>query len=234
MLDESHNLSNAQNVATVIHDIASPVTLIRLNLDLLENELEIYQGSRSRSLILKKYIKRAITGVEKVAKVLNYSLDCQYKNYQQETFCVKKELIAVIKNFEIRSIHEKVELKFDINHKCKIFGSKSAFHRVFGNLIGNALDAYSTCKNQDEKRIKITAHKGGEHFVITFEDRAGGIPESMQKYLFKEQYTTKSNGNGLGLVSIKNLVVDHFKGFINCYSTKGKGTIFAIALPLSK
>jgi len=234
VISKNNNFSNAQNVATVMHDIASPVTLIRLNLDLLENELEINQELKAQSVILKKYIKRAIIGVEKVSKVINYSLDTQYRNYRQEIFCVKKELINVIKNFEIRSIHEKVELKFNINHRCKIIGSKSAFHRVFGNLIGNALDAYSTCKNQDEKRIKITAHKGGEHFVITFEDRAGGIPESMQKYLFKEQYTTKSNGNGLGLISIKNLVVDHFKGFINCYSTKGKGTIFAIALPLAK
>jgi len=234
MLDKSHNLSNAQNVATVMHDIASPVTLIRLNLDLLENELEINQELKAQSLLLRKYIKRAIIGVEKVTKVINYSLDCQYRNYQQEIFCVKKELINVIENFEIRSIHEKVELKFNINHKCKIIGSKSAFHRVFGNLIGNALDAYSTCKNQDGKRIRITAYKGGEHFIITFEDRAGGIPDTIQKYLFKEQYTTKSKGNGLGLISIKNLVEQHFKGFINCYSRKGQGTIFAIALPLAR
>lgn len=234
MLGKSHNLSNAQNVATVMHDIASPVTLIRLNLDLLENELEINQELKAQSLLLRKYIKRAIIGVEKVTKVINYSLDSQYRNYQQEIFCIKKELINVIDSFEIRTLNEKVKLDFFINHRCKIAGSKNAFHRVLGNLISNALDAYSINIGQEGKKINIKAYKSGEFFVITFEDRAGGISETMQKYIFKEQYTTKSKGNGLGLISIKNLVEQHFKGFINCYSRKGQGTIFAIALPLAR
>ena len=234
MLDKSHSLSNAQNVAIVIHDIASPITLIRLNLDLLENELEIDQELKIKSLILRKYIKRAIIGVEKVTKVINFSLDNQYRNFEQEIFCVKKELINVIKTFEIRTLNEKVRLDFYINHRCKIMGNKSAFHRVIGNLIGNALDAYSTNIEKEDKKINIKAYRSGEFFVITFEDRAGGIPDTIQKYLFKEQYTTKSKGNGLGLISIKKLVEEHFKGFVNCYSRKGQGTIFAIALPLTK
>jgi len=41
-------------------------------------------------------------------------------------------------------------------------------------------------------------------------------------------------GNGLGLISIKALVEEHFGGFLNFYTIKGQGTVFAIALPLLK
>ena len=239
MIGKDESFANAQNIATVIHDMASPVTLIRLNLDLLENEMEINQSLRSHSLIIRKYIKRAILGIEKVSKIMNYSIDTQYRNYHQESFNLKTELINIIKTFEIRSINEKVELKFNIDNKSTIKGSKNAFHRVIGNLISNALDAYSAntdCVNKAlefSKKIIIKAHKSGNYFIITFEDKAGGIPNTIQKHLFKEQYTTKSKGNGLGLISIKTLVEEHFKGFINCYSIKGNGTVFAIALPLA-
>jgi signal transduction histidine kinase len=128
-------------------------------------------------------------------------------------------------------------------------GSKDAFHRLFGNLISNSLDAYSAreigrvqkgagkglkAEIKNEKEICISAYKNGDFVVITFEDKAGGIPKMIQKYLFKEQYTTKSKGNGLGLISIRALVEEHFHGFLNCFCTKGIGTIFVIALPLSK
>jgi signal transduction histidine kinase len=235
MIGKSNIISNTQNIAMVIHDIASPITLIRLNLDLLEYEMSQGRGVKTQSPTVKKYIKRAIIGVEKVSKIINYTMDSQYRNYNQETFNVKTELTNVINTFEIRSINERVELNCCIDNKIKIAGSKNAFHRVFGNLIGNALDAYSMCKGKgmNEKRIKVKAYKSGKYFIITFEDRAGGIPKTIQNKLFKEQYTTKSRGNGLGLISIKTLVEEHFRGFINCYSVKGQGTVFAIALPIS-
>jgi signal transduction histidine kinase len=196
--------------------------------------MDINQDIKSKSLIIRKYLRRAIIGVERVSRIMNYTIDTQYKNYNQDCFNIKSELINVIKSFEIRSQIENVELCLRCEITNKLTGSKNAFHRILGNLIANGFDAFQNHKYQCDKVLKIKAHTSGNYLIITFEDNAGGIPCSIQKHLFKEQYTTKSKGNGLGLISIKALVEDHFGGFLNCYSIKGQGTVFAIALPLLK
>lgn len=230
MIGTRTNVQSATDIATVIHDIASPVTLIRLNLDMIEDQMEIVNTNSK----LKKYLKRAITGVEKVTKILNFSATRQYNQYKLECFNTKSEIKNIIKAFELRCINQSVRIKIFSSCDLKIIGSKQAFHKVIGNIISNCLDAYQQTFCKGEKTININCFKSGEYFTITFEDNAGGIPATIQKYLFKQQFTTKTNGSGLGLISIKKLVEEHFRGFINCYSIKNHGTLFAIALPLSK
>jgi signal transduction histidine kinase len=234
MIGKIFNLPIAQNITTVIHDIASPVTLIRLNLDMLETKIQETHTSKSQILTIKKYLKRAITGVEKVSKIIDFTMDNQYSIQSQESFNVKRALLNIINSFEIRTTTEKVGFKFNIDNKARIQGSIIAFNKVLGNLISNAFDAYSYCKDTADKKVSISAHKNGNYLIITFEDMAGGISDAILKNIFKKQFTTKSNGNGIGLISINNIIVNQFKGFINCFSKKGKGTIFAIAFPLSK
>jgi len=237
MIGTRTTVQSAQNIATVIHDIASPVTLIRLNLDLLENQMEVINTNsklKTQALVLKRYLKRAITGVEKVTKILNFSATIQYNQYKIEAFNTKTEIKNVINTFEIRCLSQDVNIKLFSNCDLKIQGSKQAFHKVLGNIISNSLDAYLQIRTQLKKTIWINCFKSGDYLTITFEDNAGGIPSTIQRYLFKQQFTTKTNGSGLGLISIKKLVEEHFLGFINCYSIKNQGALFAIALPLSK
>jgi signal transduction histidine kinase len=221
----------APSVTTVIHDIASPMTLIRLNLDLLENQLIEIKNPNQKTINLIKYVKRAINGVDKIKNIINNSLEDQYSEHKKEIFSVKREIHRIAGTFEMRLINENVKIKIHILSDHKLKGLKNAFQRIMSNLITNSLDAFSNSQEQN-KTIKISAFISGQHYVVSVEDNAGGIPMVIQKYLFKQQYTTKTHGNGIGLISIKIIVEKYFSGFIRCYSIKNKGTIFAIALPL--
>lgn len=57
----------------------------------------------------------------------------------------------------------------------------------------------------------------------------GMTPETLEK-IFDPLFTTKSNGNGLGLASVASAVA-LFRGGIKVESTPGKGTVFRIAFP---
>ena len=215
------------------------MTLIRLNLDLIENELVEVKDQNSHTIDLIKYVRRAITGVDKVKNIINFSLDDQYNIHLKESFGVKRELFNMARVFEMRLINEQVKLHISVLSDFKITGLRQAFQRVISNLITNSLDAFNErnipgtkgIENIQKKNIMITAFFSGDHYVISVEDNAGGIPMQIQKYLFKQQYTTKASGQGIGLISIKRLVEKHFGGFIRCYSIKNKGTLFAMAIP---
>jgi signal transduction histidine kinase len=66
---------------------------------------------------------------------------------------------------------------------------------------------------------------------ITFADSGIGISTSILAKIFSPLTTTKAKGMGLGLAICKR-IVDAHGGKIAVESTVGKGTTFAITLPI--
>ena len=75
-----------------------------------------------------------------------------------------------------------------------------------------------------------TAHKENA-VIIRFKDTGSGINEKDLQYIFEAYYTTKEEGSGLGLMTVFSAVREH-GGRIEVSSKPGKGTTFAILLPI--
>lgn len=74
--------------------------------------------------------------------------------------------------------------------------------------------------------------KPGRHVRISVADSGSGIPPELQSRIFAAYVTTKRHGTGLGLVNIKDLVEGH-GGFVRFETGAGKGTRFALFLPVA-
>ena len=98
--------------------------------------------------------------------------------------------------------------------------------RCLDNLIGNALDAMP-----GGGVLTISADRDGETVRLEVSDTGVGISEDDMKDLFSPFQSRKSGGLGLGLASCRQSVVAH-GGSITVESEVGKGTTFAIAIPL--
>jgi signal transduction histidine kinase len=64
-------------------------------------------------------------------------------------------------------------------------------------------------------------------------DNGRGIAPDHLPNIFRPFYTTKGDGTGLGLSLARRIVEDH-QGRIDVSSTLGKGTTFAVILPLQR
>jgi len=73
----------------------------------------------------------------------------------------------------------------------------------------------------------------GEYILISVKDQGCGIPKSQIKNIFTPYFTTKKDGNGLGLAMSLFIVKEH-GGYITFESEEQKGTIFFVYLPISK
>lgn len=71
--------------------------------------------------------------------------------------------------------------------------------------------------------------------LITLEDNAGGIPESIIDKIFNPYFTTKHQykGTGIGLYSAYDVIVNKLKGKLKVENTKG-GAKFYIEIPIYK
>ena len=96
------------------------------------------------------------------------------------------------------------------------------------NLLLNALQAIDV-----NGKIAVTVELQGKNAVIEVADNGRGIAPNHLPNIFRPFYTTKGDGTGLGLSLARRIVEDH-QGRIQVTSTVGKGTTFAVILPLQR
>lgn len=99
-------------------------------------------------------------------------------------------------------------------------------------ILNNAKEAL-LAKDQKEKWVKYAVRKNQYNIIITLEDNAGGIPESILDKIFNPYFTTKhqTQGTGIGLYTCYDIVVNHLGGNLRVENTQS-GAKFYLELPL--
>ncbi len=101
--------------------------------------------------------------------------------------------------------------------------------RVLVNLFDNSSIAL---KDQPDGRIQVDLAMAGDEVEIRFSDNGPGILPDVLPSIFDPYFTTRSEGTGLGLAMVKNIILLH-GGSIEVDSTAGKGAVFYIRLPVN-
>ncbi|MBK8791503.1 MAG: sensor histidine kinase [Holophagaceae bacterium] len=79
--------------------------------------------------------------------------------------------------------------------------------------------------------LRIVAEHRTGMVRLEVQDDGPGIPSTQLEHLFEPFYTTKPSGTGLGLATVRNLVLQN-RGAIQVESAPGRGTVFSIDLPI--
>ena len=98
--------------------------------------------------------------------------------------------------------------------------------QVLVNMIMNAVQAMP-----EGGRLTISAREGDKFLEVEISDTGCGIPKEAIGKIFDPLFTTRAKGIGLGLAVCK-AIIDRHQGHIEVESEVGKGTTFAIRLPL--
>jgi signal transduction histidine kinase len=127
-----------------------------------------------------------------------------------------------------------------------VTGDRLELHRLFTNLIGNAIKFTESgsisisCKN-----VILSSHSDNYKFVfpatvseymtVEIADTGPGIPPEEQATLFERfrQGSHKISGSGLGLYLSRRIVEAH-QGNIQVSSEVGKGSVFIVSLPVKQ
>jgi signal transduction histidine kinase len=116
--------------------------------------------------------------------------------------------------------------------KSTIIGDRLELHRLFTNLIGNAIKF----TDKGSVTISLAAFTTDDHSItVKIADTGPGIPLEEQATLFERfrQGSHKRSGSGLGLYLSRRIVEAH-KGTIELNSELGKGSIFIVNIPIKQ
>lgn len=147
------------------------------------------------------------------------------------------ELISESANFVLHGSLVSCEFFF-ADDLWTIHADSGQISQVIQNIILNAKDAMPhggrirvACRNVNDlaSGLLLRRHKG--NFVqITVQDTGTGILQEIIESIFDPYFTTKKEGNGLGLAICHSIIKKH-GGHITVHSEPQQGTTFSIYLP---
>lgn len=207
--------------ATMLHDVASPLTAASLNLDL-------YDGSESNTVIqarenlqqLERYVVAARQQLKSHGKI--------------EEFSVRTEISRLLLVMQPIANNCHVQISTKLNGDYVLSGDPVKFNQLLANLISNAIDAYENVLTDGfQKLVQIEVNATRNYLKLAVIDWGMGISPEASKYIFEPFYSTKSDssrGTGIGLTMVKRVVEEDFGGSIRVSSSSNDGTRFEIKL----
>jgi nitrogen fixation/metabolism regulation signal transduction histidine kinase len=100
--------------------------------------------------------------------------------------------------------------------------------RALINLVDNGLAACAEAGRPE--LVRVDAGPAADGLLVRVADEGAGIPEANRERIFEPDFSTKSEGMGLGLAIVEGIVRGH-GGSIGVESAPGAGTTFTIRLP---
>ena len=202
--------------AFVSHQIKTPLSSIKLSIDLLgENDSIDDEARRSISIIQKE-----VGNLSKLLKdVLQFSKET--KLYFSEIDLTKKlEVIHTL----LQPMMKARGIKFKTNTAGhSVYGDTQQLHSLFLHMLENSIDSIDA-----NGEIEIYSEMKNGACRIFIKDSGHGIEDT--RFIFEPFYTTKTTGAGFGLPIAKNIAQKH-NGQLNLFSTKPGETIFELVLP---
>lgn len=119
-----------------------------------------------------------------------------------------------------------------------VYGDRAQLEQVVLNLLNNAeqalLSGLDDTHPSRRGEIRLRTRVDGVDAIIDVEDNGPGIPESVRSQIWDPFWTTKDEGEGigLGLTVVHGIVVDH-GGTISVESAPTSGARFVVRLPIA-
>lgn len=218
---------------SMIHDIKTPLSTIRLGLTALDND-KIVNNEEKRT----KYLQIISTETQHAYNLINRILTIS-KSESKKLELHKEEvelatILSSIENNFMANQSKTIVFKNQLNYQY-IYADFEYLKEIFYNLIDNSIK-YSN----ENVTICISSGKVDKGVVVRIWDNGIGITKTDQNVIF-EKYERASaskhnikkegaSGFGLGLTYVFQ-VVDAHRGMVSVDSELGKYTEFTIFLP---
>ncbi|GAB3106428.1 hypothetical protein GCM10027217_31840 [Pseudomaricurvus hydrocarbonicus] len=150
--------------------------------------------------------------------------------YQRSEFSLQQVIQEVQQLLGHDLWSNRVTLEYNLPETAaNVIGDRIQIQQVLFNLIRNSMDAYQE-SNCDDRIVLIGITIDDKDILMTLQDFAGGIDESLRETLFEPYVTLKSHGLGMGL-SISRSIVEAHGGQIVVDMDHPPATSFTVKLP---
>ena len=209
--------------AAIAHEIRNPLTAISGSFHVLNSELVLNEDQRRLAENISTETKRLY---KIITDFLTYAkpLQCRLRTVDHRK--VAEDAVELLKNSPEVSGEHRIDWVCESSGPLYCRADPDLIKQVFWNLSSNALKAMPSCGILSI-RLEWASH---DRVQISFQDTGIGLSPEEQEKIFEPFESQFSNGTGLGLPIVAQIIEAH-GGTISVKSSKGTGTCFQIELP---
>lgn len=214
-------------LATVSHDLRTPLTAIRGYVDLLEKVGPLNEQQRD-------FVERVRRSIAHIAALIGDLLElgrieADY-DLEMEPLHLESIIDAAVESFRPLLEEKKLTLYWEPKPLPLIRGNPRRLRQVMENLLSNAVKY-----NREGGWIAVSADQQDGYIIVRVADSGIGISPEDLPHIFERFYRGQGpqmeeiEGTGLGLAIVKSVIEKH-GGRIWVESQPGKGSVFTFLL----
>lgn len=150
------------------------------------------------------------------------------KDVKKDNIDINKVAADTMRLLELGCTLQGIKVELDLDRSTPLgVGGMEQVRQCLINLVKNSMEAMP-----DGGSINISTGISDDYVWLEVRDDGPGIPNEMRAHVFDPFYSSKVNGNGLGLPLVKK-IMEEFGGDVELASREGNGTSVALLLPKS-
>ena len=207
----------------VAHEIRNPINAIGMIAQRLNREFTTTHNE-NEYLDITQLLRGEVNRINKIiTQFLSYAkpIDVNLRPVD-----IKSYLSEVYKLFEDQAKQKSTNFVLKGTESITINLDADLIKQSLMNILQNAFDA-----SKKDGEVTIKYFRISNNLIIEISDNGIGISTEQQKKIFDLYFTTKKDGNGLGL-SISQKIIAQHNGSISVTSKVNSGTTFKIILPI--
>jgi signal transduction histidine kinase len=208
------------------HEIRNPLSSLDIHIQLIEEDLaqlapEMRDRLAGRLEIISGELQRLETVVQHFLRL----------SAPSEVNLEKIDIGQVIQNvcalLQPEAAKRGIEIKTEMASPLPVLlGDPVQLNQALMNLIINAIQAV-----EHDGKVQLQAKRIDSSIIIMVHDTGPGIAAEKIPDIFEPYFTTKPEGNGLGLWIAQQIATAH-RGEIRAANAPGGGAIFTLRLPI--
>lgn len=217
-------------VATVSHELKTPLTSVRLAVHVLLEEVVGPLEPKQIELLME-----ARDSTERLLKLIEHLLAlAKLEDGREQLNLYPVEAVSLLRaaadTVATRAEDKRIEVRIEDEPGLpRVMADEVRFGHALNNLLDNAI-TYTGAGG----KVTLTAEAEGGGVRLTVSDTGIGIPAEHVPHVFDRFFRVpgreRTPGTGLGLAIVREIVAAH-GGEIRCESAEGEGTTFIIRLP---
>ena len=223
-IEMSRRLSASGRVTGgVAHEVKNPINAIVLHLQLLQNKLsQLDPDTRRHMDIIGSEIQRLDRVVQTLVDFMR----------PRELRLVEVDLRGLLEEVALLAAPDAAQHGVDIRRDVPaeplpVNADLDLMKQALLNVVLNGVQAMP-----QGGPLTISARRDGNSVVAEISDHGIGIAEDVHDKIFELYFTTKKDGNGIGLAQAYQ-ILDWHHGSVEFESQEGQGTTFRFRLPLA-
>lgn len=210
------------------HEIRNPLSTIRMNLDLLAEDLQTIEGPlRQRMLSKMDRIQNEAHHLEEVLDAFLLFVRAGELELADED--LSRIVEEFVRFYEPEAAGRNIAVSRHLSAELPtVRVDRSLIRQVLMNLVRNAQQAMP-----EGGTLEVQTYRRGDQVCLDVIDSGCGMDETARRRMFQAFFSTRPGGSGLGLPTVRKIVEAH-AGSVVCESEPGRGSRFSLCFPCAE